>query len=359
MAGDVTARTRRIGRRALLRSAAALAAAAAERGVLGRPALAQARTLYVNTWGGSWTAAEDAAYFKPFTQETGVQVRTVAPVSFANLKAQVQTGQYEWDVSGLGIVEYSQAVHEGLLEPVDLSVIDRKVIPEANIKSHGVSSLTLSTCLVYRKDKFPSGGPQSWADFWDVKRFPGARCLYDRSFTVLAFALLADGVAADKLYPLDLDRAFRKLDQIKPHIKVWWSQGAQSQQLIQDGEVDMIAMWNARAQELIDRGVPLEIVWNGAENYTSYRFVAKGSPRAKLAWQYINFVSDPRREAAFCSILPYGPTNPRSFDHISPEVAAKMPTRPDRLKAAHRPDAEWLAPNLARIRERFAQWLAT
>lgn len=349
----------KLSRRRVLKVAAGTSGAVFTAGLLARPALAQAKTIYVNTWGGSWTAAEDAAYFKPFTQATGIQVRTVAPVSFAKLKAQVQTGQYEWDVSGLGIVEYSQAVHENLLEPVDFSVVDRTAIPSANLKPHGISSVTLSTCLVYRKDKFPNGGPQSWADFWDVKKFPGTRCLYDRSFTSLAFALLADGVPADKLYPLDLDRAFKKLDQIKPHIKVWWSQGAQSQQLIQDGEVDMIGMWNARAQELIDRGAPLEIVWNGAENYTSFRFVPKGNPRAKLAWEYLKFISEPKQEAAFCSILPYGPNNPKSFDYISPEVAAKLPTRPDRVKVAHQPDAEWLAPRLAGIRERFAQWLAT
>ena len=39
--------------------------------------IAQTCTLYVNTWGGSYTAAQDAAYFKPFTAATGIQIRTV------------------------------------------------------------------------------------------------------------------------------------------------------------------------------------------------------------------------------------------------------------------------------------------
>ena len=88
---------------------------------------------------------------------------------------------------------------------------------------------------------------------------------------------------ADKPYPMDIDRAFRKLDEIKPHIKVWWTQGNQSQQLIRDGEVDMIGMWNARAQELIDKGAPLTIVWNGAESYGGYWFVPKGTPNSIIA----------------------------------------------------------------------------
>jgi putative spermidine/putrescine transport system substrate-binding protein len=322
-------------------------------------ARAQDRTLFVNTWGGSWTAAEESAYFKPFTETTGIKIRTVAPVSFAKLKAQVLSKTYEWDVSSAGIVEFAQALAEGLVEPIDKSIVDPGKFPPGNITDFGAAGVTLGTCLVYRTDKFPDGGPQSWADFWDVKRFPGARCLFNRSFTSLAFALLADGVPADKLYPMDIDRAFRKLDQIKPHIKVWWTQGTQSQQLIGDGEVDMIAMWNARAQEMIDRGAPLKIVWNGAENYGGYWYAPKGTPRAKLAFQFLELVSQPKPQADFVNLLPYGPSNPKAFEFISKETALKMPTNPDNLRVSHVPDANWLAPRLPEIRERFTQWLAT
>jgi len=324
-----------------------------------RQAAAQEQTLFVNTWGGSWTAAEEAAYFKPFTEKTGIKVRTVAPVSFAKLKAQVTSKSYEWDVSNAGIVEYAQAVAENLLEPLDKSIVDPAKFPPGNVTDFGVAGVSLGTCLVYRKEKFPNGGPQSWADFWDVKKFPGNRSLYNRSFTNLAFALLADGVPADKLYPMDIDRAFKKLDQIKPHIKVWWTQGNQSQQLIQDGEVDMIAMWNARAQEMIDRGQNFQIVWNGAENYGGYWYAARGTPRAKQAFQFLEFVSHPKPQADFVNVLPYGPPHPKAFDFISKETAAKMPTNPDNLRVSHVPNAEWLATRLPEIRERFSQWLAT
>ena len=324
-----------------------------------RRAQAEEQVLFVNTWGGSWTAAEESAYFKPFTAETGITVRTVAPVSFAKLKAQVQSGTYEWDVSSANIVEFAQAVREGLVEPIDKSIADPAKFPPGNITDFGAAGMTLATCLVYRTDRFPDGGPQSWADFWDVKKFPGARCLFNRSFTSLAFALLADGVPADKLYPMDIDRAFRKLDQIKPHIKVWWTQGNQSQQLIADGEVDMIGMWNARAQELIDRGAPLKIVWNGAENYGGYWYAPKGTPRAKLAFRFLDVVSRAKPQADFVNLLPYGPSHPKAFDFISRETAAKLPTSPEHLRVSHFPDAKWLAPRLPEIRERFSQWLAS
>ena len=239
---------------------------------------AQTRTVYVNSYGGVWETSWKKAFFDPFTAQTGIQIKSVPGVSFAKLKAQVQSRNFDWNVINLGDVEYGQAVHEGLVEKVDKVAAKTDQLPPHMVRDYGIVSYSLGTNLVYRKDKFPNGGPQSWADFWDVKRFPGPRCLFDRSFTCLAFALLADGVPIDKLYPMDVDRAFRKMNEIKPHIKVWWREGAQSQQLIRDGEVVMIGMWSARAIDLIEDKVPLEIVWNGAELYNANLMIPKGDP---------------------------------------------------------------------------------
>ena len=197
--------TPRISRRGVL----ALGAAGSLLGTpaIIRPAGAQARTIYVNSYGGVWETAWRKAFFDPYTAQTGVQIKTVPGVSFAKLKAQVQTRNFEWDLVNLGDVEYGQAVLEGLLDKVDKAAAKTDQLPPHMVRDYGITSYSLGTNLVYRKDKFPNGGPQSWADFWDVKKFPGPRCLFDRSFTCLAFALLADGVPIDKLYPMDLDRA--------------------------------------------------------------------------------------------------------------------------------------------------------
>ena len=216
--------------------------------------IAQTRTIFVNTWGGSWTAAEEAAFFKPFTEQTGIRVRTVAPVSYAKLKAQVQSGNYEWDITSVTQADLLRAEREGLVEPIDWTIVKKeKLFPDA-VYANGLAYCALGTNLAYRKDKFPQGGPKTWADFWDVKKFPGNRSMYNNAVRAAQFALVADGVPPDKVFPLDVDRAFKKLDQIKPHIKVWWTQGNQSQQLLRDGEVDMMVMWNARASELAAAG---------------------------------------------------------------------------------------------------------
>jgi putative spermidine/putrescine transport system substrate-binding protein len=140
-------------------------------------ASAQTRTVYVNSYGGVWETSWKKAFFDPFTAQTKIQVKTVPGVSFAKLKAQVQTRNFDWDVVNLGDVEYAQAVIEGLLEKVDRVAAKADELPPQIVREYGITSYSLGTNIVYRKDKFPNGGPQSWADFWDAKRFPGPRCM--------------------------------------------------------------------------------------------------------------------------------------------------------------------------------------
>src|SRR3989454_1067369 len=280
--------------------------------------IAQTRTIYVNTWGGSWTAAEEAAFFKPFTDQAGIRVKTVAPVSYAKLKAQVQSGSYEWDITAITQADLLRADREGLLDPIDWSVVKKDMLFPNAVYANGLAYCALGTNLAYRRDKFPQGGPKTWADFWDVKKFPGNRSMLNNAVRTAQFALVADGVPPDKVFPMDVDRAFRKLDQIKPHVKVWWTQGNQSQQLMRDGEVDMMVMWNARASELAQQGHPVELQWHGATITTTMWGIAKGAPNRKLAWEFLQFAVQPKPQADFANRHYYGPTNPEAFKLVSP-----------------------------------------
>jgi putative spermidine/putrescine transport system substrate-binding protein len=346
-------------RRAFLK---ATAAAALGPLIVTERTIAQTRTLYVNSWGGSYTAAQDLAYFKPFTAATGIQIRTVTPVSYGKIKAQVQTGRYEFDLTSINSMQWLRASREGLAEAIDWSILKKDALPEGAVvaNGYGVASNIQGTNLCYRSDKFPGGGPRSWADFWDVKKFPGPRglCINDPPRTLI-FALLADGVPRDQLYPLDLDRAFKKLDELLPHIKVWWREGNQSQQLIRDGEVDMMSIWNGRATELKQQGVPVELVWNGAVRSTSTWCVLKGAPNRALAWEFIQFASQARPQAEFNKRLYYGPIDPAAFDFIPHELAVQLPTYRDNLAVSVREDDAWEADRIAAIEERFTRWLSS
>src|SRR5499433_3626631 len=118
------------GRRRFLQQAGAAAATAALGPlIVSERTIAQTRTLYVNSWGGSFTAAQEAAYFKPFTELTGIQIRTVTPVSYGKVKAQVLTGRYEFDMTSVNSMLWLRGSREGLAEPIDWSIIDKDALP--------------------------------------------------------------------------------------------------------------------------------------------------------------------------------------------------------------------------------------
>ncbi len=349
---------RGISRRTILKAGGSASAFIAAPFVL-RSTAAQENVLFINTQGGAWTAALKTAYFEPFTAKTGIQVRTVEPVSLAKLKAQVRSGTYEWDVSEFNSLEYYEAAEDDLIEPLDFSIVKKQNIPANWQPDKGVPSLVVGTNIAYRKDRFPHGGPQSWADFWDVKKFPGKRSLQNRAAVSLEQALLADGVPMDRLYPLDIDRAFKKLDEIKPHITVWWSQGAQSATLIGDGEIDLISIWNGRCQAVIDAGAPVELVWNQSHSDCGVWFAPKGGMRRKQAMQFLDFALEAEPQGRMCDIIPYGPSNPEALKFMSPASIAKSPTSPEHAKIAYWPDTHWIVSRNAKLNERWAQWIAT
>ncbi len=319
--------------------------------------LSPALTVYVGTFGGSWQKAEEAAFFGPFTAKTGIKVVPVQGVSLAKVKAQIQARNYDFDVTD---IEYHAAHLEGLVEPLDRNVVDvNNPAIKDGISGDGFKDVTGGSTLVYRKDKFPNGGPRSWTDFWDVKKFPGKRGMLVRANSVIEFALMADGVPPSKVYPFDMDRAFKKLDEIKPHITIWWTQGAQAMALMRDGEVDMMPMWSGGAQSLVDQGLPIEMVWNQAHLETGGKYyVLKGTPRAKNAFKYLEFFLDPKQHALFATMQNYGPGNPKAFDFMTKEQIAISPTAPDKLAQGIQPDYDWLTPRFGEIKDRLAAWMA-
>ncbi len=202
-------------------------------------------------------------FYTPFEKATGVKIVRVTadhePTS--QIKAMVETKNYFWDVVVLSMGAYGTVAAQGLLDPLNVTA-EMKEIPEKYRRPEFMGFDLAATNVIYSIDKFGDNGPQSWADFWNVEKFKGRRGMRRHPFDTLEEALLADGVPPAKLYPLDLPRAFKKLDQIRPHVAIWWTGGAQASQLIKSGEVDLIATWNGRAQAAIDDGAKYRIAWN-------------------------------------------------------------------------------------------------
>ena len=344
-----------LARRQVLQTAAAAAALAAT----ATRARAAADHIVVSDPGGPYTSAYRKAFYDPFEKETGIKVINVAREAqpMAQFATMVKTKNYLWDVSTLTQAQDVPLLEsQGLLEPMGLKPADfPDILPEA-VQADWLGVDTYATILAYRTDKFPQA-PASWADFWNVGKFPGRRSLRRSPIDTLEQALLADGVALDALYPLDVDRAFRSLDRIKPHIDIWWTSGAQAMQVIQNGDVSLIATWNGRAQAAMDNKAPVEIVWNQGLYSIEGWGVLKGTPRAEEAKKFVRFCADAKRQAAFTDQLAYGPTNLHAFDTIPTAIAKTLPTAPQNIKDMRNSNVEWWTKNRVSVTGRFNDWV--
>src|SRR5690606_21058132 len=157
---------------------------------------------------------------------------------------------------------------EGLFETMhpDLLGNAEQYLPNV-ITECGVATYVWSMVLAYDAKRLAEA-PSSWADFWDVKKFPGKRGLRKSAKYTLEAALLADGVARKDLYKVlgtaeGVSRAFAKLDEIKPYIQ-WWEAGAQPPQWLVAGDVVMSAAYNGRVAVAQREGASLSIVWDGS-----------------------------------------------------------------------------------------------
>lgn len=340
-------------RRTVLRTGAAAAAA------LAMPAIVRAdpKVLYVNSQGGSWEAAARKNLFDPFTKATGIAIKTATGASFAKLALQARSGVYEFDIETVGAPNVIQAMNANLLEPINYSVLGRDTVPSNLILENAVCNHAYSTNICFNTTKFAPGSIKTWKDFWDQQRFPGPRSLGRELSQTIVFALLADGVPRDKLYPIDLDRAFRSLDKIKNSVRVWWTTGPQIRELLGGGEVNLASIWHAHGVALRKTGAPVEIVWNEFTMDRTYWIVSKGTPRADYAWEFVKFALQPKNNAGFCVDGAYGPVNPAAFQYLTPEQTVNMPTNPKYASGAIEFDGRQMGNVMTEAERRFQRWL--
>jgi putative spermidine/putrescine transport system substrate-binding protein len=306
------------------------------------------------SWGGTTQSSQQKDWAQPFTQASGVTVLMDGPTDYGKLKAMVDSGNVNWDVVDVeGDFAYA-AQKAGLVEPIDYAVVKKDELDPRFSTTHAVGSFYYSFVLGYNKSNFKSAQPQTWADLFDTKKFPGKRTFYKWSAPgVIEIALLADGVAPDKLYPLDLDRALRKLDTIKGDI-VWWSGGAQSQQLLASGEAPIGMFWNGRLHALEQTGVPVGVSWNQNLTAADMLVIPKGAKHKAEAMKFLATATSPQAQAKFAQDTGYAPINVKSAAIMPPAVAK---TLPDQYKNSQiNLDMKYWADNRDAIAKRWYAW---
>jgi putative spermidine/putrescine transport system substrate-binding protein len=193
-----------------------------------------------------------------------------------------------------------------------------------------------------------------------VKKFPGTRSLRGKAYVTLEMALLADGVPKDKIYPIDADRAYKKLEEIKPSVSAWWASGAQSAQLIADGEADMIAIWNGRLTGAMKANPDIAYTFNEGIYQNTCLVIPKGSKNKEAALKVINEMLSPDLQADIPKYIAYGPANPKAYElgKISDDVKKTLPSAPENFGQQVLIGAEWWAsPEGSKATERWLSFV--
>ena len=323
---------------------------------------ASARDLTVVAWGGSTQAAQKKVYYGPFSSQTGIPVLEDSwSGGVGILRAKVQAGQPNWDVIQVESDELHLGCDEGLYEKPDWAALGGKdAFMKDAVSECGVGSVVWSVALAYDADRLKEG-PKSWADFWNVQQFPGKRTMRRGPKYNLEFALMADGVPAADVYkvlraPGGADRAFAKLEQLKPHI-VWWTAGGQPGQLMASGEVSMAASYTSRmfAARRDDKR-NFQVVWAGSIYAIDHWVVLRGSPNRDKAMQMVQFMTRPDIQKELPPLSFQGATNLEAAKRTDPSVMSSLPTDPANLAVAAPLDVEFWVDNIEQLTQRFNAW---
>ncbi len=311
--------------------------------------------------GGPYVEGLTAAFYQPFTAATGIEIaRVVGGVEPTGLiEDMVRRGAYDWDMALISDAAHRQLVsgNEALLEPIGIDNPEIRRMPEMFRSRHFIGNDVYATVLAINVETFPGErAPRSWTDFWNVEAFPGRRALRDHPIDTLEEALLADGVAPDRLYPLDLDRAFAALDRVRPHILEWWPLATRSVELMRTRAVDMLATTSLRAQSAIEAGAPFRVVWHQNLQSCEGWVILKGAPAAQLCRRFIAFAATAARQAAFTPFVRTAPTIPGAAGFVDPAQARLLPDHPANRAQAIITDSVYWSREKTRALQLFAAW---
>lgn len=323
-----------------------------------------ARDLTVVSWGGTYQDAQRKIYFEPFSKKIGKPVLDEAwDGGIGVLQAKVKAGAPNWDVVQVEAEELALGCADGLFEKIDWDKLGGKdkFLPAA-VGDCGVGAIVWSTAIAYDGAKL-ADGPKSWTDFWDVKKFPGKRALRKGPKYTLEFALLADGVDKEELYDVlstseGVDRAFKKLDELKPSL-VWWESGAQPLQLLASGEVVMTSAYNGRVTGINrTEGKNFKVVWPGSIYAIDSWVVLKDAENKDAGQDFIAFASTPENQVRLPEFVAYGLPNADAAAKVSSEYAADLPTAASNLTDAISLNSDFWIDNSEALTQRFNAWLA-
>jgi putative spermidine/putrescine transport system substrate-binding protein len=324
--------------------------------------------LNVVSWDGAYVKSQILGFIRPYEDETGARVNVIQYTGgIEEIRRQVRAWNVKWDVVDLELFDAIRACEEGLLEPIDPESLP--AAPDGTPASEdfinvslmpcGVGNVVGSTVVSYDRERFEKG-PETLEDFFDLKQFPGRRGLRRSPQGNLEWALVADGVPRGNVYEVlsteaGVDRAFTVLNRIKPYIE-WWEEGEEAIRLLETGQVVMSSVYSGRVDDAVQRGEPLEIVWDHQVWFYDVWGIPRHGRNTEQALDFLKYATSTESLAAQARYIPYGPVRQSSLALLEPELRKRLPTSEQNLQTAIELNARWWSENLDRIAPRFERW---
>ena len=341
-----------------------------------------ADTMTIVSWGGAYSASQQGAYHDPYAANTGITIVNDESSSeaVAKLRAMSEAGNITWDLVDVEAADAIRLCDEGLAMEIDH---DEMLAPAADgtsasedfgdsiISDCFIPQIVFSTTVGYRTDMVGETPPTDICAIFDTTTYPGKRALAKKPLANVEWALLCDGVAKDDIYevlatPEGQDQAFAKLDTIKDDV-IWWSAGAETPQLLADGEVVMGSTFNGRLFSAIaEQNQPIGMLWYAQMLDFDGWIVPAGLSDERLARvkDYLFFATDTQRLADQAKYISYGPARASSAplvgDHgtLGIPMAEHMPTDPANSKNVFVTNYEFWADYRDDLDAKFQAWLA-
>lgn len=324
----------------------------------------------VVSWGGSYGAAQDAALFTDASRNSGIEIIRESGASMSKACLQVESGSVSWDLVVTGSGGSADAAAKGCLEKIDYSVVDVSDFIPGTYTDYCVGTDVFATVMAWNTEKYgmpgSPGAPKSWADFWDVEKFPGTRAYRANNVDgALEPALMADGVPADKVYEVlstkaGIKRAIDKIRELRPHIAVFWGSGAQQAQLMKDTEVDMSTGWNGRFDNANKDGATIGYTFNQAMYNFDCVAMPKGAPNKDRAMKFLAEISKAKYQANLPFHITYGPTNKKAYEvtTASKELLESLPSHPDNVKLMLPTNLQWYIDHKSEALEMYMEFMS-
>lgn len=279
-------------------------------------------------------------------------IDVIADVSDPQVKAMNQAGRVDWDTAFLQAAVFPPMNDADMFVPIDYNLWNSESLegtPKSVRLKTAVPVFASAQLLVSDKRAFGGHGPQNWADFWNVKAFPGPRGLTGLAATAridMVIALLADGVARSDVWPFTddkIDRALKKLDETNPYVAKWWTAGSEPNQLLINREVVMTSCFDGRTISSIRQGAPVQMAWDGAYVSYTYGVVLNGGPNTENARKLIAFLNRAAIAAGFTLGTGYPGPNTNQLKHLPSDLVPLLSINPANASKVVHEDSAWLA----------------